>query len=428
METAGTFNPLNPALAEYENADYEAKNNGGPLVQGFRKMLNLSESITLSMPMEGMMRQISGALEWKRSLIGLIVQTHLEPRTNVRLFMLENPAKDRGICFRLIGTQFKTSDVPLISWSGGDIAKEFGPAKGTDMSSPELWRGPVLAVRYIDATPLEVHKMQALQLMMRDDPDEGGLEMCKVKLDEGEIEAAAAYFERARATLSPEAHAAYRARYPDEPLAMLSYLYVPCPDMATETRLKNHTTCDNAGCGKPGTKICSKCRTPYCSRECQTEAWKTHKRSCQAKASGELSAADLARPSVVISPDSRDPAFKGMHTMSLSMQGGKQTFGREKSMGMIAYQGMIVVKVQGPVMGGHGHFMIYDERRSFTLAGIPTDTEPGLTLHTFLRSIPGLPYPGQSPHPATVKVFLHAATVEEGLRIFLDRPAAFQKW
>jgi MYND finger/Right handed beta helix region len=42
--------------------------------------------------------------------------------------------------------------------------------------------------------------------------------------------------------------------------------------------------CENPGCDKPGTNVCTACReTRYCSRECQKAHWSDHKRKCTGK-------------------------------------------------------------------------------------------------------------------------------------------------
>ena len=204
------------------------------------------------------------------------------------------------------------------------------------------------------------------------------------------------------------------------------YLRIFLPLLLTQ---KNNTICDYDGCNKPGRKFCTVCRTPYCSRECQKSAWKSHKVVCQQKAAGELSANDLARPCVVVSPSDVEANYgDSEHVVwTLNMNGGASSMGKGRSVVMIPYMGKIIVKVQGPIFGG-GHLLIYPEGKVFLLGGISDTKEPGRSIRRFCESLGPLPYPGQSPHPATAKVFLHAVTVTDGIKVFLDKPAPFQRW
>jgi MYND finger len=61
---------------------------------------------------------------------------------------------------------------------------------------------------------------------------------------------------------------------------------MPITDQETQTASVGGGNPKCKACGKAGTKKCAKCReVSYCSRECQTRDWPSHKKSCKASAS-----------------------------------------------------------------------------------------------------------------------------------------------
>ena len=54
----------------------------------------------------------------------------------------------------------------------------------------------------------------------------------------------------------------------------LSYIHMPCPEGGGRGVKMGKPCCAVEGCEKVGIKRCIKCRTPYCSQECQLYDWK----------------------------------------------------------------------------------------------------------------------------------------------------------
>eukprot|EP00117_Sycon_ciliatum_P026770 scpid78723/ scgid21897/ len=48
----------------------------------------------------------------------------------------------------------------------------------------------------------------------------------------------------------------------------------------SSTPLQSPTVCQHPSCSKPGKHRCSKCKSPYCSAECQSADWSKHKYLC----------------------------------------------------------------------------------------------------------------------------------------------------
>ncbi len=66
-----------------------------------------------------------------------------------------------------------------------------------------------------------------------------------------------------------------------------SFLFVKSPSSATTEAV--FLKCVRVGCSSDGDNKCGKCRTPYCSRECQLLDWAGHKKVCKQRAAGTAS-------------------------------------------------------------------------------------------------------------------------------------------
>jgi len=396
-------------------------------------------------------------VEWKQILVRIVDKLNQRKKVVVTV---QSPDESQGIIIDLL-TSALEPNVPDVSFTNRSKSAKSanGKTKGNDENNDDKENeeeeeeqeedkerpqyGPVIPCRVMFSNRADENIMQHVFNLGRLLQDKGEeCETLQITLNSMEtMQLAIKYFKDASRKIAPKCKERFRASAKSYDGAFeLSFLYVPKVEGSVKL---DKMPCDNPGCTKNGTKKCSKCRTPYCSRECQVASWNNgHKDVCESRARGEHPNVNgpttSNRESVLLDPKARIPGPWGEQEsrLTISVDGRTRTFKPGKDRVMYRDHEFIV-KVQGPVgpNPGCGILMIYDEKRTFTM-DVDGQSGPGKRVFAFTKS---LEKPNASPAvlaqmgfhpelPPELKCYLYARTEENGLRIFIDKLAPWQKW